>query len=976
MADFRQRKARERLAEGRAALAREDFAAAEEALDHALRLDPDSLVGWLALAESLERQGKQIEASRALEQARASHREPVLDLAAAHAYAEIGRFEAAEAILVDLQRRWPSEREPLVHLARVLRDTRAWTRLVALLEGALAGEFAGDSDLAALLERCRTWRGELASRPREAELGLREHLRTERGALLIGTGFDDGAHVPWYSTYVASERDVAVTVARLLVLIEHFGWTWRAVAAIDPAAVVLAELLARVLGLALVQGEPSEPSDTLAIAGVLAPDWRSSAPAWALACADAGNLFAFAVTHHRQHEALPALIGLAGGERICLPWHRLGEARIGFSRFGLIAPLPDEIDERPPAAIADDLVERVHDLRAALGPGFALALRDALEQRVHLHPGLRARSELARIPTLARADEGRSPSLLDALEQGSVTTLERALAEHEHALDRVGPAELQALEARFRTTPSLRPGLADLIYRVSPLRLVGLLEAMLDPAHPLPSHEREALLHLAGCNPWADATILADHLAFGTAAQRCEIVQSKYGLHLLAEAQAEAFAGTLDRLLADAPAVVIATLRWLHDNPHVHRLHLDRVAPLVEHAHPDVVFEALQVLRVGARAITQDQLDALLAAEHPRLRSAAIEQLELWPIEFAHARLDAILREGEGVWVWAATRSLLRGGASLAEQLAGATIAATRLAELADAGGPEEAIRGMLQAFAGAEHFEQLAALFGRSPALTKIAATALTLALLERQDPRLVSLLREHPVEFGLDPPVGLARFLLEHGSPARDHALVRAAEGAVDPWAGYEAKAVLARWDEHEARDELRRALDYAAPFADAALEAWLCVLEADALEPDTLARLDRAREAGGRAGQVAWTIVRDRALRGSPAARERLAGHLRGAAGAWRHFIELRLREQVPGPFVVGGQAVEFAVLERLMPDAFDDMVERTLAGTPDRFALDLLEWLGREQPERARDWAARSVDSGHFGIRQAARRLLRA
>ena len=56
------------------------------------------------------------------------------------------------------------------------------------------------------------------------------------------------------------------------------------------------------------------------------------------------------------------------------------------------------------------------------------------------------------------------------------------------------------------------------------------------------------------------------------------------------------------------------------------------------------------------------------------------------------------------------------------------------------------------------------------------------------------------------------------------------------------------------------------------------------------------------------------------------------------------------------------------------AFDRLVERTLVGMPDRFALDLLEWLGRERPELARVWATRHRDSGHFGMRQCARRLL--
>jgi hypothetical protein len=208
----------------------------------------------------------------------------------------------------------------------------------------------------------------------------------------------------------------------------------------------------------------------------------------------------------------------------------------------------------------------------------------------------------------------------------------------------------------------------------------------------------------------------------------------------------------------------------------------------------------------------------------------------------------------------------------------------------------------------------------------------------------------------------------LLIHGLPGRDHALVRAAEGATDPWAGYEAKAVLARWDEHEASAELQRALDYAAPLRDAALAAWIGVLERD--EPE---RLRALRDGDPRERALCWTIVRDRALHGSPAARERLVAQLAGD-GRWRHFVEVELRAQVPGPYVVGGQVVEFEILARALPSELDSLIDRTLAGTPDRFALDLLEWLARTRPTLARTWAERHVDSDHFGMRSAARRIV--
>ncbi|MFV8756241.1 tetratricopeptide repeat protein [Nannocystaceae bacterium ST9] len=981
MTDFRQRKAQERLHEGQAALAREDFAAAEEALDHALRLDPGSQLGWLLWAESLERQGKLIEACRVLSDALNHHPDdPALELAVAHARAEIGQFAAAEAGLLELRRRWPREREPLAHLARVYRDTRKWTRLVELLESALAGEFADDAEFAGLLERCRTWRGE-RSDPPVAPTSMRELVLSEYGAVLLGTGHDDAVSVPWYSTYLCSERDVLVTCARLLGHAEQFGWRWRSVIAIDPAAEVLAELLAGALELSRISSDVDpdfdpdfDPGQALAVASFLAPGWQARAPAWAGACAERGNLFAFGVLHHHRHDApLPALIGLAGGERICLPWQRLGEARIGFSRFGLIAGLPDEIDDREPALIAAGMIERLRELRFALGPGFAVQLRHVHEQRAHVHPGLRRRSDFARILPHVRPEPALALDLLVALEHASVTELELALGDHERAPESIGPREIEALVKRFTTTPELRSRMADLLYRVAPARLTALLEGMAGDLE-LAIRERDGLLHLYGCNPWNRAAprVLDRWLSAGSVSNRCEIVQSKYALHLLAEQPRDEFAAVLDRLLADEPAIAIGTLRWLHDNPHVHREHVDRIARSIEHPHADVVFDALQVLRIAGHPIADARLERLLEpGQHPRLRSAAVEMLELLPIADTHPRLDALLREREGSQCWAATRSLLRGGATLDDRLAGARIVAARLVELAEDGQTTEGpIRWILQALTSAESIELVLAIFEPgSPALTKIAAAALSGTLLGFEDPRLIELLRREVDAFGLDPPLGLARYLFDFGEPGLDLALVHAAEGAVDPWAGYEAKAVLARWGEREAADEIRRALDHASPFGEAALEAWMTIGEAD-----EFVRLDRARDAGGKSAASAWTIVRDRALRGEIEARVTLAQHLERDP-RWLAFIEARLRDQVPGKFVVGAQTAEFGVLSALMPRAFDRLVERTLAGTPDRFALDLLEWLGQHWPSLARTWATRHADSGHFGMRQCARRLLR-
>ncbi|HVI02197.1 MAG TPA: tetratricopeptide repeat protein, partial [Enhygromyxa sp.] len=252
MLAFRQRKAAERLQEAQIAHARADYGAAEAAASAAARLDPELRAAWELWTECLEQQGKRIEAARTLAEALEFHPDdPILQLSFAHAHNEIGQFAAAERMLAELRRQWPSSREPLLHTARTLRDVRELARLRALLEQALDGVFTGDAELAALLHACRIWQAELPDE-RPPLTSMRERLLSEHGVVLLGTGHDDGLTIPWYSTYLCSNYDVVATCARLRGFAAQFGWRWDRVAAIDPAARVLAILIAEILDAELV----------------------------------------------------------------------------------------------------------------------------------------------------------------------------------------------------------------------------------------------------------------------------------------------------------------------------------------------------------------------------------------------------------------------------------------------------------------------------------------------------------------------------------------------------------------------------------------------------------------------------------------------------------------------------------------------------------------------------------------------------
>lgn len=992
VSDFRQRKAVERLQEAQAARAREDFGTAEIAAAAAVRLDPQARAGWELWADSLERQCKLIEAARVLSEALEYHGDdPVLQLSLAHAQLETGQFAHAGRVLDGLRERWPSSREPLAYVARVLRDLREFNRLRTLLERALAGPFADDAELVALRDACRGWQAE---RPEDRPplTSMRERLLSEYGVVLLGTGNDDGLTIPWYATYLCSNYDVVATCARLLGFAAQFGWRWDQVAAIDPAARVLAILLAEAAEAEHVElpppgSDPSsypDPDRCLAVASFVQPGWGADEHgAWARACADAGGLFAFGALDYAKHpEPLPPLLGIACGERVCLPWWRLGEARIGFGRFGLIDDLPAEIDPRPPAQIVGDYRRPLAAFEQ--GPNFVAQLRDLLEHRAELQPGLRKRSDFARILPRVEPRPGPKQPVDDALERGEVAEFLRALDLLERAPDRIAEHEHALLERRFRTHPEVRSRLSDLLFRLDPARFATLLHGLVArPEQQTPITERDGLLHLYGCNPWTgpggDPSRATEHLRrwfeIGAMTNRSEIVQSKYGLHHLGES--DDFATILAKLFTDEPAIVLGTLRWLHDNP-AHHHHAEQVLILLDHDHADVVFEAFQCARVAGLALPLARLEPFLSGHrhaHPRMISAAVEHLELSPIAESHPRLRSILADSddpEPTIVWAAARSLLRGGESLAEQVRGAQIVADHFTAI-DPNSP--ASRQLLRAFASADDYALFEPLLraSDSPSVIKIIAAALTPVLLDLDDPRLLEHLRRFSDAFGLDPPSGYASFLARHGDPQHDRDAVHGAQGATDVVAGYEAKAVLARWGDADAHAELERALDYAPPFSAAAFEAWFRVLHATDFE-----RLDAARDGGD--GDVLWTILRANLAGAHPAPRawiETFVSHLRADSQretAWASFIEQRLRAQVPSKFVVAAVSADHEVLAELLPDRFADLCARAFRGTPDRLSVDLLEWLGVHRPPQAREWAAKLAGSPHWGVRQCARRLV--
>ena len=211
-----------------------------------------------------------------------------------------------------------------------------------------------------------------------------------------------------------------------------------------------------------------------------------------------------ALNYAQHSDPLPPLLGLAAGERVCLPWWRLGEARIGFVRSGLISDLPPEVDSRPPDRVAADYRGPLAEFER--GPNFVAQLRHVLEHRASLQPGLRRRSDFGRILPHVEPRPGPKAAVPDAIAHGDMAEFLRALGTLERAPESIGEREFEMLEARFVAAPEARSRLSDLLYRVAPERLANLLHDLVArPEREVAFRERDSLLHLYGCNPWTGA---------------------------------------------------------------------------------------------------------------------------------------------------------------------------------------------------------------------------------------------------------------------------------------------------------------------------------------------------------------------------------------------------------------------------------------------------------------------------------------
>ena len=311
-----QRLARKHFERGRQFELQEQHDEAVECYERAVALEPESADAFLALGRLQAIRGQFQTALKLLTQADSRSRDPQIREWRAYVYGRLRRYEDALAdYRAVLEEGDPSVR---VNLGRMYLALSRYDEAEAVL---VESEEPSGQQLLAALPRYREFRGERL-----------DDMRTTRylfgRTVLLGTMGDGGLRPTGHRYLMLSARHVALTLRRLVALIQDRGWQLSGVGGEGPHHGPVARVMADMLGVPRVTPETATgpvllcsavvkgSAETLRIEG----PWRSAKVRFlhaTVGLVPAGD----------PDEIEPAVIGFAG--RCAVYWHRVE----GFSRL-------------------------------------------------------------------------------------------------------------------------------------------------------------------------------------------------------------------------------------------------------------------------------------------------------------------------------------------------------------------------------------------------------------------------------------------------------------------------------------------------------------------------------------------------------------------------------------------------------------------------------------------------------------------
>jgi Flp pilus assembly protein TadD len=196
-------------------------------------------------------------------------------------------------------------------------------------------------------------------------LGLKDRYYKDYGVAYLGTGHDNGLEIPEYFVYNFTYQDIAITLRRLLQLVEAFGWQVDALVSIDAESLPLALALGQLLGASVKQvDEVKEAEFALLVLGIgRTPELFQVAmerlPETTLS-------FGLCIGWLKQSEILPDIMGISTLEESSLPWRRVTplsrQQTPADQQGGAIVLKPPYEDHREPAEIAEDILSALDEL--------------------------------------------------------------------------------------------------------------------------------------------------------------------------------------------------------------------------------------------------------------------------------------------------------------------------------------------------------------------------------------------------------------------------------------------------------------------------------------------------------------------------------------------------------------------------------------------------------------------------------------
>jgi len=181
----------------------------------------------------------------------------------------------------------------------------------------------------------------------QGQLGFKDRLYIDYGAICLGSGRDDGLAIPIYQDHAFTYRDVAVTLSRLLVLIREYNWQFNALVGVDEDSTPLAIALSQLLEVPMLGVEELREGDFVLL--VLAMGIQAELCEVTLEHISGPMLsFTLALAWQPDQGLVTDIVGVSCTGKCMLPWKRIrrrSAEAAATSILRALAVVPEDLNQ-------------------------------------------------------------------------------------------------------------------------------------------------------------------------------------------------------------------------------------------------------------------------------------------------------------------------------------------------------------------------------------------------------------------------------------------------------------------------------------------------------------------------------------------------------------------------------------------------------------------------------------------------------